>query len=342
MTRFGRFFLPGPTEVHPDVLQAMVRPMIPHRGPACAELFERLQPTLRALYGTARPVYVAASSGTGMMEAGVRALKKGRVLALVNGAFSERYAQIAEVCGHEVERFEVAWGETHDPGAVAERVVGFDGLTLAHSETSTGALQPLEAIAAAAGDTPVLVDTVTSFGATAIDFDRLGLAYACAGSQKALAVPPGLAFAVASETFLARARRASFYFDLDAYEKRPPPYTPALPLVYALEAALERVEREGLAARFERHAAMARRTKEWAGEQGLVLAGHGSPTVTCLRPPDGWTGPEVAAALSDRGYVVGTGYGKWKQETFRIGHMGDQTMETLEALLGALSDTLVR
>ena len=108
-----------------------------------------------------------------------------------------------------------------------------------------------------------------------------------------------------------------------------------------VDAALARVEKEGIAARFERHAAMARRTWAWAEQVGLGIAGRGSPTVTCLRPPEGSTGPRVAAALAERGYVIGAGYGKWKEATFRIGHMGDQTLETLDELLAAIAETLM-
>jgi len=112
---FGRFFLPGPSEVHPEVLRAMQRPMIAHRSRACAEIFERVQPTLQRLFGTTRPVLVGATSATGFMEAGIRLIPRGRILALVNGAFAERFAQIAEACGHEVERNAVPWGRAHDP-----------------------------------------------------------------------------------------------------------------------------------------------------------------------------------------------------------------------------------
>jgi len=325
-------------------MQAMQQPMIPHRGPACAALFKRLQPTLRALFATTRPVYIAAASASGMMEAGARALPPGRVLALVNGAFSERYAKIAQVCGHLVERFEVPWGQVHEASEVAARLSGHDAVTLAHSETSTGALQPLEAIAAAVEGAALLVDTVSSYAATPIDFDRLGLAFTATGSQKALAVPPGLALGVASERFLESAATRSFYFDLHAFEKKQPPYTPALPQLYALDAEVMRIEAEGVAARHARHAAMAERTWAWAAEQGLeILAeeGHRSPAVTCLRAPAGLTGPEVVRRVAERGYVIGAGYGEMKRETFRIGHMGEQNLDTLEGVLAACADAIV-
>ena len=347
---FGRFFLPGPTEVHPDVLQAMLQPMIPHRGEAMSRLMDALQPGLRELFGTGRPVFLAACSATGLMEAGIRALPAGGgVLALVNGAFSERYARIAEACGHPVHRLRVEWGKVHDAEDLRNHLAAkgdYAAITVVHSETSTGALQDLAALRSAAGSTPLLVDSVTGFGATPVNFDATGLAYICTGSQKALALPPGLALAVASEELLALAperRDRGLYLDLHAFEKQQPPFTPALPQLYALRVQLERIAREGVAARYERHTAMARRTWEWAANAGLtVLAPMGarSPSVTCIRLPEPLTGPEMARRLAERGFVIGTGYGRLKQETFRIGHMGDQNVETLDRLLEACDAAL--
>ena len=338
MTDFGRFFLPGPTEVRPEILRAMLRPMVPHRGAECERLFEAVQPGLQELFGTKRTVILAASSATAMMEAGVRALPPGRILSLVNGAFSERFAQIAEACGRVVQRVEVAWGEVHRPEQVAAQ--GFAGVTVVHSETSTGALQPLAKLREAAGDTPLVVDSVSGLGAAPLEFDAAGLAFACSGSQKALALPPGLAFAVTT----LEGTGDSFYLDVQRYLKHQPPFTPALPQIYALEAQLRCVAEEGLEARFARHAAMAKRTCAWAEQQGLeVLAApaHRSPSVTCIRARALPTGPDIAARVAERGYTIAAGYGKLREETFRIGHMGDQTLETLEALLEVCTDAIV-
>src|SRR5690606_9127055 len=119
-TGFGRFFLPGPTEVHPDVLAAQTRPMIGHRGKGMEELLARMQPGLQALFRTTRPVYIGACSATGFMEGAIRNCAGGRVLALVNGAFSERFFRIAKANGVEADALAVEWGEAHDPAQVAE------------------------------------------------------------------------------------------------------------------------------------------------------------------------------------------------------------------------------
>src|SRR5678816_4658659 len=139
---FGTFFLPGPTEVRQEVLAAMLKPMIPHRSTEFEELFARIQQGLKGVFLTRRPVYIAASSGTGMMEAAIRALPSGPILSLVNGAFSERFAHIAEMCGREVDRFEVPWGAVNDPRQLEIYLTqkNYAAITVVHSETSTGAL----------------------------------------------------------------------------------------------------------------------------------------------------------------------------------------------------------
>ena len=347
---FGRYFVPGPSEVHPDVLQAMARPVVYHRTPEVQALLGRVQPTLQEIFGTKRPVHVVTSSGTGVVEAGLRALPRGKVLALVNGAFSERFAEMATACGHDVERCEKPWGAVHTPADLA--IDGHQAVTVVHSETSTGALQPLAELARAV-DVPLLVDSVSGAGGVAIDMDAHGLAYVCTGAQKALALPPGLGFAAASERLLelaAGADRRGLYLDLLAYERQAPPFTPAISLLYALDVQVQRIEHEGLAARFARHQRMAERTWAWVasarerlGVELEVLAPEGfrSPTVTCVRLPPPLGGPAVARGLRKRGFSVAAGYGRLKETSFRIGHMGEQTLETLEGLLTACDKVLV-
>src|SRR3954464_7255289 len=145
---FGTFFLPGPTEVRNEVMAAMIQPMIPHRGAQFENLFERLQQGLRPIFKTERPVYISSSSGTGMMEAAIRCGPPGRVLCLVNGAFSERFAHIASMCGREVDRYDVAWGQVHALPQLEQRLSmrQYGAITVTHSETSTGALNDVRAI----------------------------------------------------------------------------------------------------------------------------------------------------------------------------------------------------
>lgn len=357
----GRFFLPGPTEVHPDVLAAQTAQMIGHRGQAIETLMKRIQEGLRPLFVTDSPVIVSTSSATGLMEAAVRnGVAGGRVLSLVNGAFSGRFAKIAESCGLEVDAWEVEWGEVHDPGALARRLESgrYDAVTLSQSETSTGALQDLEAIAGVLGehpDTLLLVDSVTGIGGVEIRTDEWGVDFILTGSQKALALPPGLAFGVASAAMLERSRTVpdrGWYFDLvrlvDQLASHQTPATPAVSLLYALDLQLDRIHAEGVEVRWERHLAMQARTFQWVDEMrssGVELGvfateGARSPTVTCVSVPAAVEAHHVVSEARARGWVIGGGYGKLKETTFRIGHMGDHTVEELDSLLAELGDIL--
>ncbi len=358
----GGFFLPGPTEVHEDVLAAQAAPMIGHRGAPIEELISSIQSGLQTLFVTEHPVIVSTSSATGLMEAAVRnGVRDGRrVLSLVNGAFSGRFARIAQDCGHDVEIWEVEWGRAHPPSELAQRLEAehYDAVTLSQSETSTGALQDLRAIAGLVNghkDTLLLVDSVTGIGGVETRTDEWAIDFILTGSQKALALPPGLAFAVASESMLERAKTIEdrgWYFDLvrlvEKLGDNQTPATPAISLLYATDFQLRRIHQEGIKARWERHLAMQRRTFEWVDELRTGGVGVGvfaeeggrSPTVTCISMPEGVAAPEVVSEMRSKGFVVGGGYGKLKQETVRVGHMGDHTVEELEVVLGQLGEIL--
>lgn len=354
----GRFFLPGPTEVHTDVLEAQNGPMIGHRGAGIKELFSSIEGGLRPVFDTERPVIVSTSSATGLMEAAVRnAVLDRKVLSLVNGAFSKRFADIARVSGKDVDVWEVEWGQVHDPDEVGERLESgdYDAVTLSQSETSTGALQDLETMAGVVRqhpDTLLLVDSVTGIGGVETHTDAWGVDFILTGSQKALALPPGLAFGVANESILKRSEKIpdkGWYFDLvklhTQIEDHQTPATPAISLLYALDYQLERIGAETMVSRWRRHLDMQQRTFRWVDEMRdrgadleiFAAEGHRSPTVTCVRSS---RSQEIVADLFERGWVVGGGYGPLKETTFRIGHMGDHTMEELEGLLEVLTEVV--
>ena len=357
---FGRFFLPGPTEVRASILRAMEQPMIGHRGKSMEDLIARIEPDLQYVFRTTRPVYIASSSATGLMEGAIRNGVRARVLSLVNGAFSERFFQIAKACGVEAEALSVPLGQAHTPELLADALKGgrFDAVTVVHSETSTGALNPiadLARVAHEAGDVALLVDSVTGIAGAPVESDAWELAFVLTGSQKALALPPGRAFAVARDTVLDRAktkRDRGIYFDLIEFDKsirkNQTPNTPALSLFYALEAQLADIRRETIEARWERHAAMARRTWDWVDEMrnagvGIsVLSPEGSrsPTVTCVALPATHNGDAVNKAMKSRGFTISAGYGSLKDTSIRIGHMGDHTVAELDVLLETLREVL--
>ena len=349
----GTFFFPGPTEVRAEVLAAMTRLMIPHRGKAFESLYADLQESLRPIFRTTRPVYVSSSSATGLMEAGVRCAPEGRLLAIVNGAFSARFAAIARACGREIDLLEMPYGEiaTLDMVEDALRRQRYAVVTVAHSETSTGALHDVRGITALvrAAGAVCLVDSVTGIGGAELEFDAWELDYAFTGSQKALAMPPGLAFAAATPAFIAAARSTvgrGLYFDLvefDAYAaKHQTPNTPAISLLYAAQVQLPAIVAESLEARWARHGEMARMTYAWVdelrerhGDAFGVLAREGArtPTVTSITIPATFTASTLVKAVAERGFIIGNGYGKNRETTFRIGHMGDHDPRRLEVCL---------
>jgi predicted phosphoserine aminotransferase len=362
-TAFGKFFLPGPTEVLPEILQAQARPMIGHRSKDTENLLAAIQPPLRTAFRTQQPVLISTSSATGLMEAAIRNGVRRKVLCLVNGAFSQRFADIAAACGKELEIAKVDLGATFEADQVRDLLkrADADAVTLVHSESSSGALNPLPEIAAAVREFPdvsLLVDGVTSVGGMPVETDVWGLDFLVTGSQKALALPPGLAFGVASPRLIEKAKTIpgrGIYFDLVVYDEQirnnQTPYTPAVQLLFALDAQLKRIEADGgIEKRWARHDAMRGRVERWADERGAAFGatflpevGRRSWTVSCLkllRPEP--TGSEVSKQMKARGFVIASGYKALKETSFRIGHMGDHTVGEVEAVLAALEEVLRR
>ena len=360
---FGRFFLPGPTEVLPEILAAQAQPMIGHRGPETEALLRRMEEPLRAAFRTQQPVMIAAASATGFMEAAIRNGVRKKVLCCVGGAFAQRFADIATACGKEVEVLKVEGGQTVEADQLRERLraSGADAVTVCHSESATGALAPIAELAQVvreADDVLLLVDGVTSVGGSPVECDAWGLDFVVTGSQKAFALPPGLAFGVASSRLIERARTVpgrGIYFDLVVYDeqirKQQTPYTPAVSLLFALAAQLERISAAGgIEQRWARHDAMRSRVEQWIAKDGAPLGlaflpreGRRSWTVSCLKllQPEP-TGGAISKQMTSRGFTIAPGYGKQKDTTIRIGHMGDHTVAELDAVLGALAEVCRR
>ncbi len=357
---FGTFFIPGPTEVRPEILEQMTRPMMGHRGKAFEAMFARIEAGLRDVFLTARPVYIGAASATGFMEMAIRNTAEGPILALVNGGFSERFARVAESCERRVERIIVPWGGTFDLNVVEDALskTDFVAVTVAHCETSTGVLTDVAAVAEVAHrhGAIAIVDSVSALGGVELTVDGWGLDFVLTGSQKALALPPGLAFAVASADYVERAKKVrnrGFYFDVLLYDafaqKNQTPSTPATSLLYAVEAQMGNIGREGIERRWERHLTMRDATIDWvqdvARRRGVdigIIAPEGSrsPTVTAVSLPAGMSVKELREKILTRGYTVGGGYGQLAETTIRIGHMGDHTVEGLRRCLHACDNAI--
>jgi aspartate aminotransferase-like enzyme len=346
-----KLFIPGPTEVHPDVLAAMARHPIGHRSGDFRELVAQVVKGIQAVLYTQNRIFLSTSSATGLMEAAVRNVPLKRVLSLVNGAFGERWHEIARACGVPADRLDVPWGQGIRPEAVdaALRRGDYDAVTLVHNETSTGVMNPLEGIAQvvkAHPDVALLVDTVSSMAGARVEVDRLGLDVCLASVQKCWGLPPGFALCAVSERAMERARkseRAGYYFSFKefdkSYQKNETTVTPSIPHIYGLQAVLKRIFDEGLDARWARHAAMAERTRAWARGLGFAMfseEGFHSHTVSCIANSREIDVKGLNGALKAQGLTISDGYGDLKNQTFRIAHMGEITLADLEDLFGRI------
>jgi aspartate aminotransferase-like enzyme len=349
-----RMFVPGPVDVAEDVLQAQTKAMLPHRSGEFETIFRNTSEKSQKLFYTNTRVFLAAASGTGLQEAAIRNFVNSDVLSCVNGAFAERWHDVAVANGKNVTKLAFEWDEPVSPEAVAEALKQkhYEAVTIVHNETSTGLENPVaqvaEAVRAVSPDTLVLVDAVSSLSGAKIEMDAWGLDFVLTSSQKALALPPGLALGAASDRALDYAKGVAnrgWYFDLTRMEKHrlkdSTPATPAMSLIYALDYQLDRIFAEGLETRFARHSAMASRVQTWAAANGLACyapEGYRSQTVTTIRNERGWDVSAINAFLKQRGMRLANGYGALKNITFRIAHMGEIHMSDIEEVLAALED----
>jgi len=343
-----KLFIPGPTEVREEILDTLRTPMIGHRSKEFSQLLEEVTPKLRRLFYTQGRVFLSTSSSTGVMEAAVRNCVKKKCLCCVCGAFSDRWEKIAVANGKETERLEVEWGKAIKPEMIREQLKkgDCDSITLVHNETSTGVMNPLQAIAEVMREYPdvlFLVDAVSSLAGVKIEVDTLGIDVCLAGVQKCVALPPGLTVFSVSEKALERAREVDsrgYYFDFlvfDKYlsERSQTPTTPVITLIYGLNRQLDDIFTEGLDRRFARHREMAERVRTWAKERFDLFAEEGfhSQTLTTVTNTRGISVAGLNGELAKKHVTIANGYGKLKEKTFRIAHMGDTTLEEIDQLL---------
>ncbi len=353
-----KMFIPGPVDVHPDVLAALTQPMLPHRSEAFERIFQRAAKKACRLFYTDQRVYLLAASGSGLQEAAVRNLANETVLSCVNGAFGARWYDMALANGKQADPLKVEWGKPITPDLVAQALgkKNYEVLTLVHNETSTGLQNPIREIAQAVKDispeTLICVDAVSSLGGARVEMDAWELDLVLTSSQKCLALPPGLALGAVADRALARAEQVQnrgWYFDFLRLEKHlnknSTPSTPPLPLIYALDLQLDRILAEGLEERFARHSEMAARVQSWAQAKGFGLfasQGFRSQTVTAVRNDLGLDFSDLSQYLLSRGLRIANGYGPLKGQTFRIAHMGETSPADIELLLENLDSYLRR
>ena len=338
MARKRHLLTPGPTPVPPEVLAAISQPIVHHRSPDFRPIYERCLVRLREVFRTEREVLLFGSAGTGTMESALANLCSPgeRVLVVSAGHFGERWHGIASAYGADVETLAYAWGEIPAADDVASRLDELDGVKavfLTHSETSTGVVCDLQAIAASVNERGALsvVDAVSSLGAVPVETDAWGLDVVVTGSQKALMTPPGLAMVSVSEpAWGARGASPRFYFDWERTRKAQAsldaPFTPPVSLVAGLDVALGLLLDAGLEAVFDRHVRLGRACREGAKAMGLELFSpdeDSSAVVTAIRAPEGIDATELVLGLRDRfGITIANGQGNLKGKIFRIGHIG--------------------
>jgi aspartate aminotransferase-like enzyme len=339
------------------VLAALAEPIIHHRSPDYRPLFGECLERLRAVCRTDRDVLLFTSSGTGAMESAVANLCSpgDRVVVVSAGAFGERWRALAGAYGADVQAVDYEWGETpraDDLAAKLGETGGAKAVFLTHSETSTGVVADVQALAAAASAAGalVVVDAVSSLGAVPLETDAWGLDVVASGSQKALMTPPGLGLVSVSEAAMGlRGLSPRFYFDWERTRSGQAtldsPFTPAVSLVRGLNVALGLLLDEGLEAAFDRHVRLGRACREGAKAMGLELFSPDedrSAVVTAILTPEGVDAVELRLALRDRyGVTVAGGHGGLKNRLFRIGHIGYYDVFDVTAALAAVELALV-
>lgn len=349
-----RLFLPGPVEVRPEILEAQTQWMIGHRTSEFVDLFARLQDKLKRTFFTDSRVYVSGSSGSGLWEGAIRCgvRDERKVLHLTGGAFSERWVQISRANGKQVDVIQVDWGCAHTPEMVTEALsnTSYDAVCAVHNETSTGVANPIAAIGEVVKEHPdtfFFVDTVSGYLGTELRVDDWGIDIALTSSQKAFALPPGVAFAAVSDRVLERAATITnrgYYFDFVTLEKsllkNNTPSTPPIALMFAADRQMDIILAEGIEARWARHRAMRDIASRWVLEREFGLyaqEGYRSDTVTTVENTLGIDVNALDAFMrSEIGFAMDKGYGAIKGLTFRLPHMGDMTTKTLREVLGGI------
>ncbi|MDO9546744.1 MAG: alanine--glyoxylate aminotransferase family protein [Pelolinea sp.] len=350
-------FVPGPVDVAPEVLQAMIKPLLPHRSKEYEAIHRSAAEKSQKVFFTENRVLIGTHSGSGMQEAGVRNLAQQDILVCVNGAFSERWYDVAVSNGKNPIRMDAEWGNPISPDALRDALKkkDFESIAIVHNETSTGVENPLRDLCAVvketSPDTLIMVDAVSSLSGSKIEMDAWGIDFLLTSSQKCLALPPGLSLAGVTDRALDKAKTVQdrgWYFDLVLMEKHriknSTAMTPVVSLVYALDFQMDRIFAEGIENRFARHEAMSQRVYDWALDNGMspfAAEGARSKTVATINNEHSMDISELNAFLMEKYQMrISNGYGDLKGKTFRIATMGETTLDDVEALLKAIKEFL--
>ena len=350
--------IPGPTPCPPQALQAMAKQMINHRGEEFAKLLNSVTVKLKQVFQTKEDVFLLTASGTGGLEAAiVNTLSPGdKVLSVSNGAFGDRFGDIAEQYGAEVKRLNFEWGKAVDPEAIL-RVLKTDGdikaVLVTHNETSTGLTNNLNEISSVVKrfDKLLLVDAISSLSCIDLPADDWHCDIVVTGSQKGWMAPPGLAMVSVSEKAWqahAQAKMPRYYWDFsqakDYFRRGQTPWTPAVSICYVLDATLDLMLNEGLANVFARHARVAQTARNGIKSLGLSLfpeEGYASNTVTAVNASDKLDVPKLIQVLkNEHSVVIAGGQRTLSGKIFRIGHLGWVEEHDIKSVLDALAEAL--
>lgn len=352
---YKKLFIPGPTHVDDEILEAMAVPMIGHRDSLYSDLHGEAVTKLKIFLQTDGHIYLSTSSSTGMMEGALRNVVQKKVLMTDCGAFSKRWAQIATLNGKEIDVIKVEMGQATTPEMVDEYLSkgGFEAVCITHNETSTGVMNPIKEIGALVKekypDVLVCVDAVSSMAGTEIKVDEWNLDVVLAGTQKAFALPPGLCVVTVSEKAFEKSLSVAnrgFYFNFEELEKKAvkhqTPATPAISLVNALNVQMDRMMKEGFENRFQRHLDMAEHVRGWTRKNFALYSDEKylSPTVTNVHNTREIDVVALNAELAKRGAMISNGYGALKGTCFRIAHMGDLQLADVQWLTSQIDDIL--
>ncbi|OPY69580.1 MAG: Soluble hydrogenase 42 kDa subunit [Syntrophorhabdaceae bacterium PtaU1.Bin034] len=348
---------PGPTAIPPDVLLKMAEPMIHHRNPLFEVVMENVREGLKHVFGTKNEVLILTSSGTGAMESAVtNTLSPGdKAICVRSGKFGERWAEICKAYGVEPINIDLPWGDELDPGLVEKTLKENPDVRAVYmqaTETSTGAMFPVKEVAAIVknySNTLMVVDGITGVGVFDLSMDAWNIDVLVGGSQKALMLPPGLAFVGVSDKaweFNKESKLPKFYFnwakERKNLEKNQTNFTPAISLIIGLRESLRLIREEGLENVYKRIDGLARATREGAKALGLkVFAKSPSPAVTAIVAPEGIDGQEIYKTLWKKYAVTGAGgQDQLKGKVFRIATLGYAGKYDVITAIAALEFTL--
>ena len=351
--------MPGPVPVAPRTLRAMAKPMINHRGAGFSEMYDDCREILADVFNTRNDIFVVSGSGSASMEAAIGCTinKDDKVVAIENGKFGERFKDIAGRYG-DVVPLEFEWGAGIDLEVVEEKLSeGAKAITMVHNETSAGIMNPAKEVGKLAKkyDALFIMDGVTSIGGDVVKVDEWGVDIAVVGSQKCLAAPPGLSMISVSERAFAvmdDVDQMPYYLDLKAYKKSADkestqtPYTPAVPLFFALQDALNIVKEEGMDARISRHRTGAEAIRAATAAMGIdmlpSLNEHSSysNTVSAMKAPEGVNSNDIKKDMLERGIVIAGGQARLSGKIFRIGSMGNFTPRDILITIAELETVL--